>query len=403
MSRPRKGSIVRRNGALYVRVTWVDPDTGRQKAKEKKINHESEAPVAIHELEKLRKNVGPEVFDGEKMTFRQLAEKYAKERHKPAVIVNGRKIEGLRSLKQSQGFLRTLVEHLGRKKIQDLTHSEIERYKKQRLATPTVRGTQRSITAVNRELEELRKALKFALQKGWIYRNPFIMGNPLINKADEPERARALSYEEEAALLAQCVGTRSHLRPVIVVGIDTFMRPSEMWRLTKKDIDFGQRLITVTAENSKTFRERKIGLTDRAFDELSRLTEYMGPDDKVFAFSSAKRSWATACRLAGVEDARIQDLRDTGITRRLEAVVRAGLPWQVVMKESGHTQIKTFMRYFEPKDGLLQESASAMTHLHLQKTAGGQETESGRGVVVQMSNTDRMLAIDSIERFGTEG
>jgi hypothetical protein len=34
------------------------------------------------------------------------------------------------------------------------------------------------------------------------------------------------------------------------------------------------------------------------------------------------------------------------------------------MKESGHTQIKTFMRYFNPDDEMLAEAAAAMSELY---------------------------------------
>lgn len=364
MARPRKGSMIRRAGKLYARITWIDQGTGKQRSKERQIRSEAELAKAVRQLEADLDLGGPELFEGDKMKFAQLARIFAEEHYKPPTYVNGRKVDGMRSWKNSKGFLKPLVEHFGGALIRNMNHAAIDRYKRLRLSTPTIRGTERSITAVNRELEELRKIMRYAIYRGWLIRDPFI-GKTLINKADEPERIRVYSVDEELAILAQCNHPRRlHLRSIIILGIDTFVRPSELFRLKKADVDFEQRVLTVLAENSKTFVRRTIGLTPRALDEFRRLTEFIGPDDLIFQVDSVKRSWATACRLAGVTNARIQDLRDTGITRRLEAVVRAGLPWQIVMKEAGHTQIKTFMRYFGPRIELLQAAADAMALLH---------------------------------------
>jgi integrase len=362
MGRPRTGSSVWENGRLYARITYIDPITGKQRSKCRRVqsNKLTDLPKVIRELENEREQCGPEIFDGERMTFRQLAEQFSKEHLKPATIINGRKVDGLKSLRGPKLHLAVMVEHFGDTRIRSVTHKAIENFKMLRLKTPTVRGGQRSITSVNRELQVLRQALRFAHDRGCLLRNPFNLGKPLINVADETQRERILTPEEERRLLATCVPPRTHLRPVVIVGIDTFMRQGELFGLVKSDIDFDNRILRIRSTTTKTEKPREIGLTGRAYDELLRLTEYLPDDAKVFTLGSVKRSWETARRLAGLENLRLHDLRHTGITRRLKAVVKAGIPWHVVMKESGHTQIKTFMRYFNPDDEILRASALAM-------------------------------------------
>ncbi|MGH9838050.1 MAG: tyrosine-type recombinase/integrase [Blastocatellia bacterium] len=361
MPRPRTGGAVERDGRLYARVTWRDPLTGKHRARERRVKSAEELPRLIRQLENELELGGQEMVDGAKMTFRYVAEKYAVEHHKPAKIVGGRKVEGLRALDQPKQFLKTLVLHFGGMKIQAIRYVNLREFKQKRLATPTLRGEDRAIASVNRELEEMRKVLKFALQQGWIARNPFNDGRPLINKSDEVERMRILSVEEEARLLAQCVPPhRAHLHAFLAVAIDTFMRKSELFRLKKGDIDFEKRVINVRGTTTKTEKPRVIGLTQRAHGELYRAMQFQPDDALVFPMGSVKRSFATACRLAGLKDLRVHDLRHTGITRRLEAVVAARLPWQIVMQESGHTQFKTFMRYFNPDIRLLVSGAEAM-------------------------------------------
>jgi integrase len=320
-------------------------------------------PKVIRELENDLDIGGKELIDGSRLSFREVADRFKEERLIPAKILNGKKVEGLRDTRIPNIFLSTLMEHFGRLKIGSITYKQVKDFKAKRLKTPTNRKGERSETSVNRELQMLRQVFKYAMQQGWILRNPMTMGQPLINVANENERIRVLTFEEEAKLLAVCVEPRQHLRALIVIGIDTFIRLGELYRLKKKDVNFADRYITVLSENSKVFRERIVGLTPRAHAELEHLTKYLGPDDPLFQFGSARRSWATACRKAKVKDAKMADLRDTGITRRLEAVVRARLPWQIVMKESGHTQIKTFMRYFNPRIELLVKGAEAMERL----------------------------------------
>lgn len=365
MPRPRTGSHFWDGGKLFARITYIDPETGKQRSRSRRVtsNRMDDLPKVVRELENDLDVGGKELIDGSRLSFREVAERFAEEHLIPAKIVNGKKVEGLRDVRIPNIFLHTLMDHFGRRKIGSITYKQVKDFKAERLKTPTNRKGERSETSVNRELQMLRQVFKYAMQRGWILRNPMTMGQPLINVANENERIRVLSFEEEAKLLAVCVEPRQHLRALIIVGIDTFIRLGELYRLKKKDINFAERYITVLSENSKVFRERRVGLTPRAYAELEHLTKYLKDEDPLFQFGSAKRSWATACRLAGVKDALMADLRDTGITRRLEAVVRAHLPWQTVMKESGHTQIKTFMRYFNPRIELLVQGAEAMERL----------------------------------------
>jgi site-specific recombinase XerD len=83
--------------------------------------------------------------------------------------------------------LKILTENFGNLLIKEITKTDIQTFKIIRLNTPTVRGSQRSITAVNRELQLLRKMLNFAIENRWIKENPFFKTN-LISMSDEALR-----------------------------------------------------------------------------------------------------------------------------------------------------------------------------------------------------------------------
>jgi integrase len=382
MPRPRTGSHVWRNGLLYARISYRDEATGKLKQPERRVpsNKMIELPRILRELENDYQSMGPEVFDGQKVTFKEAAEAYKKEHIKEAVIVEGKKLEGLKNPRDQERAIETLVAHFGTKRLSKIDYKQIKAFKNKRLNTKTRRGTNYKVASVNRELEVLRQVIRFAQGQGWVIKNPFRAGSPLINKADETERMTILGSEDEAKLLAQCIPPRAHLRSIVVVAIDTFMRKGELFKLIKSDIDFDRGIIRIRSTTTKTERPREVGLTQRALLELRCITQYLKPESKVFTLGFVKRSWETACRQAKLKDVRFHDLRHTGITRRLKAVVRAGLPWQLVMKESGHTQLKTFMRYFNPDDAMLAEAAKAMTELYAKEAAEQKEKTQERPV-----------------------
>lgn len=373
MGRPRTGSKRWRNGNLFAVISYKDEQTGEQKFKERRVpsNKLTDLPAIIRELDNEfsagGKDAVQETIEAAKVTFERAAREYQKEHMQAAEIVNGRKISGLKNTNSPKIWLERLIEHFGKKPLRKIGAKEIRRYKALRLKTPTLRNPEKTyaVASVNRELELLRAVFRYAQGHGWILKNPFILAKGLISKSDETERMTILTPEQEGKLLAQCVGAkRAHLRSVIVIGIDTFMRSGELFSLLKSDIDFENRIIRVRWTTTKTERAREIGLTNRAYDELVRLTEHREASASVFEIESVKTSWKTVCEKAGLTDVRIHDLRHTGITRRLKAVVKVGLPWHIVMKESGHTQVKTFMRYFNPDDDMLAAAAKAMSEMY---------------------------------------
>jgi integrase len=65
-------------------------------------------------------------------------------------------------------------------------------------------------------------------------------------------------------------------------------------------------------------------------------------DRSVFGIEhSIKTAWKTACQLAEVENFRFHDCRHTATTR----MIASGSPQTEVMKITGHSQLKTFLRY----------------------------------------------------------
>ncbi|MBX3278837.1 MAG: tyrosine-type recombinase/integrase [Acidobacteria bacterium] len=347
-----------RHGKIYARITFTDASGKRRDLMRLAESKTHARELAVQMMREL-KDHGEQIVDADRMPFRQLAELYKEARLQPAQYQGDRKIVGRRSYQSPQAYLRTLVEYLGSKRIRNITHADIEKFKLERLKTPTKKDQERSIASVNRELEVLRAVLRFAAQSGWLIKSPFETGESLISKADEVQRERILTRDEEARLLAVCVDRRAHLRPLLITALDTGMRRGELFKLKWSDVDLDKKLIRVRATTTKTMRGRIIGMTERAVIELQRLwaKSSLDPDSLVFGITNTvKTAFGAACRDAKIDNFRFHDCRHTAITR----MIQAGMPPMQVMKISGHTQMTTFARYVNIDNDTARNVAAAL-------------------------------------------
>ena len=363
-----KGDLV-----WYARIVRTLPD-GSKKQYTAKADNKSHAKRLRDELAAKFETNGVKAIDGDKMLFRELAANYKERKLIPAKYHQNRKVAGLRSLRMPLIFLETLLKHFSSKRIRDISPADLETFKQKRLDEPVITTRKngemssrpRAIASVNRELALLRTILNDAVQNGWLLRSPFAGIKGVISLADEVKRERVLTYAEEKRLLEACgereftytrkgkqitardsKPDRFYLKAIIVCAIDTAMRQGELLKLRWNDVDFNSRMITIQAMNTKTARERAVGMTVDVFDVLTRLWESSPKDRNGLVFGikdNFKRSFSSACKAAEIIDFRFHDLRHTAITRMIEA----GLSPMEIMKISGHTQMTTFARYVNP-------------------------------------------------------
>jgi integrase len=60
---------------------------------------------------------------------------------------------------------------------------------------------------------------------------------------ENTERTRCLSADEEIRLLDACVGRRAHLRPIVMLAIQTVMRRREILTLAWPQVDLARGMI----------------------------------------------------------------------------------------------------------------------------------------------------------------
>jgi len=110
---------------------------------------------------------------------------------------------------------------------------------------------------INRKLSALSKMLHVAYEHGWVSTLPV-----MHRKKEGRGRIRYFSVEEERAILALCYewGKADH-GDCIQVLLDTGMRPSEVFNLEKRDINFQHNLIHIF--ENKTDHPRSLPMTKR--------------------------------------------------------------------------------------------------------------------------------------------
>lgn len=371
-------------GKWTARVSYFDSITGGirtiEKAKDKRSEAIDERDRLVSEIKKSHGGIR----EGERMTFARLTEVCSKQFYKTAVIENGVKTEGVRSLAGIRSALKNLNSYFGKRRIGEITTESLFDYR-QRRQTQGVK-----IATINRELAAMRRMMRYAYSRGWIVRDIFFGAKAIVTSA-ESVRSRILTEGEQERLLAACEGERTvtytrtrfgkaetvtarvtvknpHLKAIILLAVDAGMRRGEILKLVWADIDLEAEIITVKASNTKTETERLVPLTDRTKRELDRVRLFTPLGEKrPFPFTDFKHSWETAKRIAGIDDLRFHDLRASAITRWQ----RDGLPLAIASKIAGHTNPQTTAKYYTSADAeIVQRLAETMNRKHADAMPG---------------------------------
>src|SRR6266498_2375170 len=222
----------------------------------------------------------------------------------------------------------------------------IEKFKHERIKTPTKKGTVRAHASVNREFETLSRLFNLAIAFKKAESNPCSRVKKF--KLDN-ERYRYLLPEEEPVLMNVLTGKREHLKGMITVALGLGLRKREQLNLRRDQVDFSRNVVVATKTKGRKNREIPMDVLNPEVREiLLKLCSGRRPDDYVFGnpetskpFTDIKRSFHTACRMARIDGLWWHDLRATFCTR----LALAGYETLTIMSLMGHKDLKTTMRY----------------------------------------------------------
>lgn len=143
------------------------------------------------------------------------------------------------------------------------------------------------------------------------------------------------------------VAFADHLKPLVLVSLNTGMRQGEVFNLTWADVDLKNKVLTVEGEGAKSGQTRHIPLNKEALATLKAWKKQAGSFEFVFPgktggrLDNVKKSWAGLLELAGIRDFRWHDLRHTFASK----LVMAGVPLNTVRELMGHADLKMTLRY----------------------------------------------------------
>lgn len=258
----------------------------------------------------------------------------------------------------------------GNKKLPEISAWSIEKWRSSRLKNGTRPAT------VNRDINALKAALSRAVQWGFLDGNPLASVKPI--KVDGASRVRFLYDEEEHALRSALdkreehirrerdsanawreirsyeqlpdlrrVPFVDHLKPMVLLCINTGCRRGELFNLCWDDVNLARAMLTVKGEGAKSGQTRHVPLNEEALNTLrnwrmqSQNNELVFPSQNGERLTNIKSSWNKLLKDANIADFRFHDLRHHFASR----LVMAGVDLNTVRELLGHGDIKMTLRY----------------------------------------------------------
>jgi integrase len=243
-----------------------------------------------------------------------------------------------------------LLQHFGAMRLRDISSKDLSAFEQARRKMRH-RGRAISPVTIKRDLACLSSVISSAEEWEWADHNPvkaYIRGRAKKGALVEGEpRARYLSHDEERRLIAHLPDT---IREAAVFAIDTGLRAEEQWTLTRPDINFARRRVTVQASVAKSGKSRVVPLLPRAAEIVERRrgfnqSDYIfwrGDGDRV-EHTWAYREFQKGVKAAGLDDVEWHDLRRTCGCRLLQD---RGMSMEVVSKWLGHSSVRVTERHY---------------------------------------------------------
>ena len=319
--------------------TYLDKRTG-----EKKISHvwwiqyhvrgrpmrESSASTNLAVARRLLKLHHGEVAAGKPVTvdiertrFEDLKE----------ILLNEYKVNDRRSVARVESALRHLSAYFGEARARDITSDRVNAYIVDRREHGAANAT------VNRELAALKRAFRLAAKRT----PPRVALVPDITLLDEDNTREG--FLEQAEFTALHSALPEILKDPVLFLWQTGWRVGEMrslqWQSVYSDA------IRLRRENSKNKHGRELPLIGELAEIIERARATRRLDcPYVFhidgrAIGSFRKTWATACRKAGVLGLLVHDLRRSAVRN----LIRAGVSESVAMEITGHRTADVFKRY----------------------------------------------------------
>lgn len=240
-------------------------------------------------------------------------------------------------------------EQLGAYLLIDLTPARIVECRDKLKRSTTVRKKRMKPATVNRYLAAISHVFTVAVKEwGWLEDNPCLK----VSRLKEPAgRVRCLSPDERTRLLEVCKAHENPaLYPIVVIGLCTGLRKSNVTDLAWSQVDFENRRLIFSDPEAIKNRERKgVPLATPALEALREHgkvrrmgTAYVFPSDrKPNQPIDIRKAWESAIKRAGIEDFHFHDLRHTTASY----LAMSGASNREIAEVLGHKTLQMVKRY----------------------------------------------------------
>jgi integrase len=177
--------------------------------------------------------------------------------------------------------------------------------------------------------------------------------NALDTRQDEmkAERENANKWrtdrgKEQMQSLAHLPFT-DHLKPMVLVSLNTGMRRGELFDLKWSAVNFDTKTITIAGDTTKTSDTRYIPMNKEVMSALEDWKKQAGTSRYIFPsqgggrLEDVKSAWLKLLERAKIDGFRWHDMRHDFASR----LVMAGVPLNTVRDLLGHADIKMTLRY----------------------------------------------------------
>jgi len=267
---------------------------------------------------------------GEKILFKEMMEKYMKE--------HSSRNKRAGSHRRDKSLAAHLLNFFGDKTVTMITPKDISQYKKERRESGAAAQT------VNLELALMRHCYNLAIKEWeWTRDNPVqkVKREKVSNITE-----RWLTYEEEEKLLDF---SPRWLREILILGIETGLRQTELLNLGWPSVDLSKKTLTVLEQKNEA--RDTLPLNERALEILRGRAKVRHIKSNLVFFTqngtaisnrNLLRSFYGAVKKAGLKDLRWHDAtRHTFATR----LVQGGVDIYAVQKLGRWKNITMVMRY----------------------------------------------------------
>lgn len=242
----------------------------------------------------------------------------------------------LRLSKKTYEFYRTytlpFLQYANARKLEHITEKQLTDYINARVASGISQRT------ANHTIKVIRQFLEWCVKRNYIKANP-VKTTKLVKIDVGPPKF--LSKAEINAIIQESSGET--LEAAVITAIYTGLRMSELFRLTRADIDLKAQTITVRQAKSKRFRVVPIHPDIGAILERAAI-----PFDR----TNERRVFKRIKRKAGLPDIGWHTFRHTFASH----LVMSGVDITTVSKLLGHADIATTQIYAHLSDDHVKDS-----------------------------------------------